>query len=233
MKYRLELILILGLLMTGCASDEAASVKGEIFDVNQDEETLVVYVEDTLTEREKNTSDFDEKDKNIEAFLVQTGEGTVVKGEVDSFNDLKREQKIKITIQEDYKKELVTMDALFHNHEKLPVYNSEKLKVIPYTKQELVEDMTVDEGSYGLYIYHPKPNEDGGYSPAELNEKVPFHRTAMINSVSKVKNTKELLGLYEHSPTYIITDDKGIVFKTNKKKELGDFVDTLTKRETE
>ncbi|SEQ36167.1 hypothetical protein SAMN05216232_2166 [Virgibacillus subterraneus] len=232
MRFYLGMIMVIALLLTGCANNQTVSVEGEIHGVDHENNTVVVYVGDTLTENQMETMDFDENEKNIEAFLVQAEEDTVVKGEVDSFNDLKMEQKVSIEIKGNYEKELVTIGTLFENHEKLPAYDTEKVEVIPYSKVEIVEGMTVDKGKYGLYVYNPKTNEKSGYDAYPgANEDFRFQRLVMTHANS-VKNTKELLGLYDDSPTYIITDDKGIIFKSNKEKELNAFVKKLGETET-
>ncbi|MRH43252.1 hypothetical protein GH741_11230 [Aquibacillus halophilus] len=219
-------IMVIGLLLTGCTNNETVSIEGEIFAINPEDKTFVVYVGDTLTEHQREAQDFDENEKNIEAFLSQTEEDTVVKGEVDSFNDLKIEQKVSIEINGNYDKELVTIGTIFENHEKLPAYDIEKVEVIPYSKEEIVAEMTVDKGKYGLYIYNPKPDENGGFSPPDLTNTIQL-QTLVMRQVNNDKNTQELLGLYDDSPTYIITDDKGIIFKSNKEKELDAFVKKL------
>ncbi|WLD92731.1 hypothetical protein [Alkalihalobacillus sp. AL-G] len=233
MKFYVGVIIVTFLLITGCTQNDIQTIEGKINDVNKKEQSFVVYVGDTLTNKQRETMDFEENEKIIEAFLVETTKDTVIKGELDSFNDLKMEQKVSIEIKGNYEKELVTTGALFEDHEKLPSYQTEKITVIPYSKQDIVSEMTVDKDKYGLYIYNPKPNENGGYSPPDTHENVPFQRVVMKHSNSEVKNTKELLGLFEDSPTYIVTDDKGILFKANNEKELDAFIETLAKQETD
>lgn len=232
MKPYIGIIIVIGLLLTGCTNNETVSIEGEIFAINPEDNTFVVYVGDTLTEHQREAGDFDENEKNIEAFLAQQEEDTVVKGEVDSFNDLKMEQKVVIEIKGNYEKELVTIGTIFENHEKLPAYDIEKVTVIPYSKEEIVAEMTVDKGKYGLYIYNPKPDENGGFGPPDLTNTIQFQTVVMTHTTNSVKNTKELLGLFDDSPTYIITDDKGIIFKSNKEKELNAFVKQLGEKET-
>ncbi len=230
MRFNLGIIMVIGVLLTGCAINETVSIEGKIHEVNQAENTLVVYVGDTLTENQMKTMDFDENEKNIEAFLVQAEEDTVVKGEVDAFHDLKMEQKVSIKLKGNYEKELVTIGTLFDNHEKLPVYDTEQVTVVPYSKEEIVEEMTVDKGKYGLYIYNPNPDENGGFSPPDITNTIQF-QSVVMKQANDVKNTKKLLGLYDNSPTYIITNDKGIIFKSNKEKELEAFVKKIGEKE--
>ncbi|SDQ57021.1 hypothetical protein [Virgibacillus salinus] len=193
MRFNLGIIMVIGLLLTGCVDNQTVSVEGKIHGVNHDNNTVVVYVGDTLTEKQRETADFDENEKNIEAFLVQAEEDTVVKGEVDSFNDLKMEQKVSIKIKGDYEKELVTIGTLFDNHEKLPAYDTEQVTVVPYSKEEIVEEMTVDKGGYGeygLYIYNFKSDESGQYSPPDSTEIIQFQKVVMTHA-SGVMTPKE------------------------------------------
>ncbi len=232
MRFSFGIFMFISLLLTGCANNQIVSVEGKIHDVNHENNTVVVYVGDTLTENQMETMDFDENEKNIEAFLAQTGNDTVVNGEVDSFTDLKMEQKVSIEIKGNYEEELVTIGTLFENHEKLPTYDTKKVTVIPYSKEEIVAEMTVDKGKYGLYVYNPKTNEKGGYDAYPISNGNFQFQTVTMTHANSVKNTKELLGLYDDSPTYIITDDKGIIFKSNKEKELDAFVEKLREKET-
>ncbi|SDQ82375.1 hypothetical protein [Virgibacillus salinus] len=124
MRFYLGMIMVIALLLTGCANNQTVSVVGKIHGVNHENNTVVVYVGDTLTENQMETMDFDENEKNIEAFLVQAEEDTVVKGEVDSFNDLKMEQKVSIEIKGNYEKELVTIgEEEFNAYKKTPLFN--------------------------------------------------------------------------------------------------------------
>jgi hypothetical protein len=47
-----------------------------------------------------------------------------------------------------------------------------------------------------------------------------FHSMTMNTSTNEVKNTKQLLELYDDSPTYIVTSHEGIIFKTDDEGEL-------------
>jgi hypothetical protein len=51
-----------------------------------------------------------------------------------------------------YEKEWVTINALFDESEKLPDYHTKKVTVTPYSKEELVEEMTVEKGNM-LFIF--------------------------------------------------------------------------------
>ncbi|WP_430787276.1 hypothetical protein VBD025_16025 [Virgibacillus flavescens] len=232
MRFYVGTMIVIGLLLTGCTTNETVSIEGKIHAVNHEAQTVVVYVGDTLRENQMKTMTFDENEKNIEAFLVQAAKDTVVKGKVDAFNDLKMGQKVSIEIKGDYEKELVTVGTLFKNHEKLPTYDTEQIAVIPYSKEEIVAEMTVDKGEYGLYVYNRKPDENGKYGTPGVTEDFQFQTVVMTSNANDVKNTKELLGLYDDSPTYIITDDKGIIFKSNKEKELNAFVKKLQEKES-
>ncbi|SDZ84706.1 hypothetical protein SAMN05421743_101405 [Thalassobacillus cyri] len=214
------------ILFAGCATNETVSVEGKIFEVNHEEDTIIVFVEDS----EKQEMVQDKEQKSIEAFIVKPDESMEVKGEVHSFNDLKQGQKVAVEIREKYEEKLVTKNVLFKNHSKLPSYKSQSVTVTPYSKQDIVQELTIEEG-YGLYTYNPEPNEEGRYNtyPNSVAADFPFQRVHVTLSVSDVKNTEELLGLYEGSPTYIITDEKGIVFKTNKITELNQFIENLEK----
>ncbi|WP_044022440.1 hypothetical protein [Bacillus sp. SG-1] len=216
------------LLLAGCTNDETVSVEGEIHSVDQENKTIIVYVEDELTKSQRQTMDFDQEEKNIEAFLVRA-EDAAVTGEVTSFDDLQTEQKVTVEIKGKYEKELVTVKALFDEEEELPDYHAEKVTVNPYSKEDLIEEMTVEKGKYGLYIYNPKPNEEGVYSPPETMKV--FHSMTMYTSADEVKNTQQLLELYEDSPTYIVTNHEGIIFKTDDEAELNEFAKTLGEKE--
>ncbi|MFZ3577988.1 hypothetical protein [Virgibacillus sp. DJP39] len=232
MKMYVEFIIVLAILLSGCAHNETVSIKGKIHSVNHNQNTIVIYAGDTLTEEQKQRIDYDENGKFFEAFLVHADKETVVKGDVNSFGDLKQNQKVTIEIQGDYKKKLVTIETLFENHEKLPAYETAKITVNPYSKKDIVEKMTVKEGHYGLYIYNPKYKDNKSYTIPRFIENFSFQSIHIIPSVSEVKDTDELLGLYTGSSTYIVTDDKGIVLKTKHVKELEKFLDTLEKKES-
>lgn len=221
------IIMVITILLAGCSNNNTVSIEGNIFEVNHEKETVVVFVEDELMGEQE--LDHDKKQKSIEAFLVKTNEFLEVKGEVDSFNGLKQGQKVAVEIGENYEEKLVTKDALL-DHSKLPAYESQTVTVTPYSKQDIVQELTVEEG-YGLYTYHPEPNEEEGYDayPSSVAADFPFQRIQATHSVSDVKNTEELLELSEGSPTYIITDEKGIAFKTNKITKLNEFIKTLEK----
>lgn len=218
------MITIITIFLAGCINNDTVSVEGEIFEVDQEEETFVVFVENELKKQEINQN---KQQKSIEAFLVKPDEGAEVKGEVKHFNDLKQGQKVAVEIG-NYEERLVTKDALFKEQSKLPSYESKSVTVTPYSKQDIVQEIRVEEG-YGLYTYNPEPNEEGWYDayPSSVAENFPFQRIQATHTVSEVKNTEELLGLYQGSPTYIITDQTGIVFKTNKITELNEFIRNL------
>ncbi|WP_430787502.1 hypothetical protein VBD025_16630 [Virgibacillus flavescens] len=232
MRLKVGLIIILCAILSACTNNETI-VEGKIEVINPKEKTAVIYVGDTLTEKQRNNFDFDEYEKYIEAFLVQMDKSTVIDGEVESISDLTIGQKVKVEIKGEYEKELVTPHTLYENQSKLPDYKPEKITVIPYTKQEIVKEMTVDEGNYGLFIYNLEPNEKGKIG--DFPEAVTDAHFQVIHTVpstgSKVKNTKELLGLYEDSPTYIVTDDKEIIYKTDNEESLVKFVKSLETRE--
>lgn len=219
------MIMILSAFLAGCTNNDTVSVEGKIFSVNHKERTFVVFVENELKDGKEINQD--QQKKSIEAFLVEPEKGMEVKGEVDSFQDLKQEQKVAVEIS-GYEEQLVTKDTLFNEQNKLPSYESKSVRVTPYSKQDIVQELILEKG-YGLYIYNPERNEDGGYDsyPSSLVEGFPFRRIQVTHSVSEVKNTEELLGLYDDSPTYIMTDQEGILFKTDKVTELNEFIKKL------
>ncbi|SFG46640.1 hypothetical protein SAMN05216353_1462 [Halobacillus alkaliphilus] len=222
-----SIMTIITIFLAGCNNHDTVSVEGKLFEVDQEEETFVVFVGDELKEAQDTNQD--KQQKSIEAFLVKPEKGLEVKGEVDSFNDLKQGQKVAVEIG-GYEEKLVTMDAMFSEPSKLPSYKSKSVTVTPYSKKDIVQELRVEEG-YGLYTYNPKPNEKGWYdaSPSSVAEDFPFRKIEVTHSVSDVKNTEELLGLYEDSPTYIITDEKGIILKTSQITELNEFIKKLEK----
>ncbi|WP_421383408.1 hypothetical protein ACOJQI_02985 [Bacillus salacetis] len=229
MKLNIRIVTLMALLLlSGCTNSEPVSIESEIYSVDPENKTIIVYVDDELTKSQRETQNFDEEEKNIEAFLVRA-EDAEVTGDVKSFEDLKMEQKVTVEIKGKYEKELVTANALFDEREELPDYVAEKVTVTPYSKEDLVEEMTAEKGEYALYIYNPKPNEEGGYSPPETMEL--FHSMSMNMSANEVKNTKQLLELYDDAPTYIVTDHEGIIFKTDDETELNEFAKTLAKTE--
>ncbi|TFB22130.1 hypothetical protein E3U55_07455 [Filobacillus milosensis] len=228
MKFYASLFMVIIFLITGCTYNETVTIKGKINDVNKKENTFVVYVGDNLTEKQRQRMEYDEDDKFIEAFSVETTNDTVIKGEVNSFNELRMGQKVSIELKGHYDKDLVTIDTLFEQQENLPTYQADGVTIVPYTKKELVDEMTVDKGYYGLYIYNAK--EDKSYS--NLNDQLQLKRMVISRSNGEggVKNMKELLDLYNDSTTFIITDDKGIVYKTDKEKELIEFINKLNSK---
>ena len=221
-------IVVLVVLLIGCNNNETTSIQGEIYSVDRKKQELIIYVEDTLTNSQRETMDFDKEEKIIEAFLIKA-ENAGVTGDVMTLDELKNEQKVTVEITGKYKKELVTVNTLFDEIEKLPVYDAEKVTVTPYSKDDLVEEMTVEKGKYALYIYNPKPNEEGLYSPPDTMDV--FHQMSMITSPNEVKNTKQLLELYANSPTYIVTNHEGIIYKTDDEEEMNDFARSLEKKE--
>ncbi|MGP4062452.1 hypothetical protein [Halobacillus sp. H74] len=228
MYKNLGIIMVISLLLAGCSNIDPVSIEGKIFEVNKEKKTFVVLVENNLTEQQK--ADDKKDEEAIEAFSVNVDKGMEVKGEVNSFNDLEQGQKVAVEIEEEYDSELVTKDTLFNKHSNLPVYEPSSITVTPYSKQDVVQELTVEEG-YGLYTFNPEDNEEGKYdaTPSSVAANFPFHEIQVISSVSDVKNTEELLGLFEDSPTYIIADEKEVVFKSDNKKELNEFIKTLEK----
>ncbi|WP_407272739.1 hypothetical protein [Radiobacillus sp. PE A8.2] len=224
MKVYVGIITLISLLITGCAQNDTVTIEGKINHINKEENSFVVYVGDTLTKEQRETMDVEENAKVVEAFLAETTEAKAL-------DDLKMGQKVSVEIKGSYEKELVTIDALLDN-ENLPTYKTEKVTINPYTKEEIVLEMTASEGDYGLYIYNLKPDENGSFSPPEIDKDVPVHTISMRRSSSEVKNEKELLGLFEDSITYIMTDHEGIIFKGESEEELHDFIKTLDKEET-
>ena len=229
MKLNIGIIALIALLLlSGCTNNKTVSIEGEIYSIDQENQTIIVYVDDELTKTQRETMSFDEDEKNIEAFLVRA-EDAAVTGEVTSFDDLKFEQKVTVEIKGKYEKELVTAKALFDESEQLPVYHTKKMTVTPYSKEDLVEEMIMAKGEYGLYIYNPKQSEEGSYSPPDTMDV--FHTVTINTSINEVKNTKQLLELYEDSPTYIVTNHEGIIFKTDNEADLNEFAKTLAKND--
>lgn len=134
------IIMIITIFLAGCINNDTVSVEGEIFEVNQEEEAFVVFVENELKGQEINQN---KQQKSIEAFLVKPDEGVEVEGEVKSFNDLKQGQKVAVEIR-NYEERLVTKDALFKEQSKLPSYESKSVTVTPYSKEDIVQEIRVE-----------------------------------------------------------------------------------------
>ncbi|GEN52326.1 hypothetical protein HFA01_05880 [Halobacillus faecis] len=218
------IIMIIAIFLSGCINNDKVSIEGVIYEVNQEKGTFVVFVENEFKGQEINQN----KQQNaIEAFQLKPDKSAEVKGEVKSFNDLKRGQKVSVELG-NYEKRLVTKDTLIKGKNKLPLYEAKAVTVKPYTKQDIVQEMRVENG-YGLYIYNPEPNKDGGWDayPSSEAKNFPFRIIQVTHTVSDIKNTEKLLGLYHGFPTYIITDQTGIVFNTNKITELNEFIRNL------
>ncbi|GEN45255.1 hypothetical protein [Alkalibacillus haloalkaliphilus] len=226
MKFYITVVAVLILFLSGCQSVETETVDGKIHGIDQENETLVIYVGSHLTEEEKINNKVESEREHIEAFMVEMVGEAEIEGEVSTFEELRRFQKVEVEIQGDYTPDLVTGNELISKHEELTKYTAEGISVIPYTKEDLVQELTVEQGEFALHAFNEEDNGLGQYHDSE-GEHVFTLLTSRGTSEDDVRNIEELLNIYTNSTTYIITDHEGVVLHTNDQADIEEFVEGL------
>ncbi|MDV2580923.1 hypothetical protein [Alkalibacillus haloalkaliphilus] len=226
MKFYIIVVAVLVLLLSGCQSVETKTVDGEIHGIDQENETLVIYAGSHLTEEEKANNKVESEREYAEAFMVEMVGEAEIEGEVSTFEELRHFQKVEVEIQGEYTPDLVTNNELISKHEELTKYTAEGISVIPYTKEDLVQELTVEKGELALHAFNEEDNGMRQYHDSE-GEHVFTLLTSRGTSEDDVRNTEELLNIYDDSTTYIITDQEGIVLHTNDQDDIEEFVEDL------
>lgn len=213
-------------VLTGCMN-ESSTLQGKVLFVDDTKEAFTLSIGDELTDKQRKTRNYDEDEKVIEAVKIERNNETTVSGEVQSFDKLRSLHKVEVVIGVEYEPELVSVDTLFSEREDLPTYEAKSIHVIPYTKEEVIDQMTAREGEYSLYVFNPVEKADGsigGYG--DITGDAPVTSVSITSSFKNgVKNRAKHLNIAKNGPTYIVTDEEGVVFHSNQLEELKTYFD--------
>ncbi|MCA0969278.1 hypothetical protein LCM20_01585 [Halobacillus litoralis] len=227
---RIWWIICILLLLVGCGN-ETSLVKGEAYGINEDQSEFTLFKGYAYSLEEMSEGDYDEYDPTIEAARIRVMEETVFEGEVSSFEELQSAHKVEVVVNGGYEKKLVSAEELVDVSDDLKTYEAERITVTPYTKEELVSEMTAEEGKLSLYVYNTGEAEEMG-SYRDVIGDTPISQVSIEPTFTNgVQNQAELLGIHEEGPTYIVTDEEGIVFRTHKLEELRAFFDERNQEE--
>ncbi|TGB04914.1 hypothetical protein [Halobacillus salinus] len=227
MKWQMLLFLF---VLTGCMN-QTSTLEGEALVMEDATQAFVLNMGDILSEEEKENGNYDKNDKVIEAARIIPGDQLEVSGEIKQLEDLQSLHKVEVVVEGTYHQELVSIETYFNDRESLPSYKAESIKVVPYTKEEVVRRITADQGEHSLHVYNPDEEADEIGAYRDIFGDAPIRSTTIESSFTNgVLNRAEHFKIAEDRPTYIVTDDEGIVFHTHELEALKTYFDNWGKR---
>lgn len=226
------MLCVLLFVLSGCMN-QTSTIDGKAYFVNEEKRTFILEIGTTLTEKEQETRDYEDGEKVIEAVRIEVNGETELNGEVSSFEDLKNGQKAQVVVEGDYEEELVTPHAYLDQTSEVATYVAEEVIVTPYTKEEVIEPLTADEGEFHLYVYNAVQDSDGNMSSySNFIEGTNITEVSVSSSFTNGPDNKGgFLNIAEEGPTYIVMDNEGVVHHSYDLMKLKEFVETLRQDE--